>query len=1183
MLNIQLFGHFRLSIGENTVSFNAPPRTLPLLAYLLLNRNEIIPRQSLSFLLWPDDSEESARANLRRHLHWLRQSLPTPLSGQPWLYSDAKSLQWNTSADYWLDVADFEQYCATEENLPRAVELYQGDLLNDLYDDWILDERERLRERFFYCLEHMVQRHRLQHNYSQAIFYARRWLAHDPLREDILRQLVALRYEAGDRAGAVEEYENFRQQLHTELGVNPMPETITLFEAILRDEALPQSITTPPSSLPLSTSVSSTFYLPFIGRAREMQILQTSWHKTYSSHGGLALISGEAGIGKTRLVSEFAFMVESHGGRVLRGATLPSELVPYQSVIIALRSALPMLTAIAMTPIRLAALSLILPELIARRVSHGESPLPLPRLDAEQERERLFDALAYCLESLARPRPLLLILEDMQWAGSATLALLEYLAHRVGEKSVLILATYQEEETPLNHPLRGLRRRLQSKGLLTQISLSRLSLQDIGDLFIRQTDPKDNTAILVERLFSLSEGNPLFLRELIHDLVQAGILYEREGIWQAKALPDEFYLPENLNNLISERLTHLSSPALSLAETASVIGQVFDIELVANVVGWQEQRVLDHLDKLLDQQIIRETAGGGHFQFSFGHELIRKVIYQSMPDDVRKRRHHRIGHVIENLRVDDLDAFAGELAHHFELGGDAEHAALYYERTARHALDMNADEEALNASQRSLDLSTDARRLFDLLAFREEIFHRRGERSAQDATLKRLASQAQSLGDDELECEVLRRRIRYHSQLGERAIQEKLITELKTHKAVLSKTRWNIEALLAESSFQAQRAKYKLADSLAHQALSLSQQIGDYSGQLSANLILVDVATQRWDIPTLQVNLKNLTALVEEHSDQGTLVKSLRAASSAAFSRQEFDVSQRLSQQMLDLCKRIGDREGQADAHTRLAMVAARLFHIEEARQHYSQASDLYEQVMKRQGQASVLLNNGLLLARLGRYTECREAFIHAASMFEEMGDVRGQAICALNQCAIAIYQEDFAEAQTQAHKCLDIAHKGGLGAIEALSLGNLGEIALREEKPRQAVRYLKKAISSRHKLGIPEVVSVMDLATLLEAYLSSGDLQCAQQSAENLWTLYQANPQNIEYPQYVLWVLSLFYRAVQDTRKADEYLTQAYDMLQQRAAIIPDKESQTSFLKMPHNRRILDAYQRNMQYKSID
>ncbi|HSA99489.1 MAG TPA: hypothetical protein VLE49_02485, partial [Anaerolineales bacterium] len=669
-------------------------------------------------------------------------------------------------------------------------------------------------------------------------------------------------------------------------------------------------------------------------------------------------------------------------------------------------------------------------------------------------------------------------------------------------------------------------------------------------------------------------------RELVRDLIQDGVIREQDDGWQLVSLPEELSLPESLGHLISQRLLSLSPPARSLVEVTAVAGPVFDLELVSEVGAWQEAQVLDNLDELLDKQIVQETVGGGHFDFTFTHDLIRRVIYEATPEDVRRRRHRRIGHVMESLRANELDTLAGELALHFELGGETERAALYYERMAQHSWALYADEEALTASQHALSLSADHRHRFDLLALREEIFHRRGERSVQQETLEQLMVQAQSLNDDELVCEVLRRRIRYHSELGEREAQENLIAELKAHAVALQKPRWMLESLLAESSYQALRADYEQAGLLAERALHLAQQISDYSGQISAYLILIDIATQRWDFPALQANLAPLTALVEEHSDQGTLVKSLRAAASAAFSRQDFDVSQRLSQQMLDLCQRIGDREGEADAHSRLAMIAARLFRVSEARYHYAQAATLYQQVRKRQGQASVLLNNGLFLARLGRYAESQQTFVQAAALFGEMGDMRGQAICALNQCAVAIYQGDLVEAETQARLCQKVSHEVGLSAVEALSLGNLGEIALRQGQSLQAVHHLRKAIASRRKLGIPETVSVMDLSALLEAYLTTGNLRRARQTAEELLTLYRADPQSMEYPQYVLWALSLFHQAKNDAEKADDYLTQAYDLLQQRAAAIPDEESRTSFLKMPYNRRVLDACERSIRPK---
>ena len=242
MLRIHLFGPLRLLVDDAPWKFAAPPKAAPLLAYLLLHRGEQpLAREALAFTLWPDDPEPGARANLRRHLHQLQRALPPAPADRPWLISEATTIQWNPAADYWLDVAEFERLSQTEAATAEAAPLYTGDLLENVYDDWLFYERERLRDLYFAGLTSLVLQGRAARNYPEALAYARQLLARDPLREDTVRQVLALRYESGDRAGAIQEYERFTRRLKEELAVDPMPETAAWFEAIVRNARLPGS------------------------------------------------------------------------------------------------------------------------------------------------------------------------------------------------------------------------------------------------------------------------------------------------------------------------------------------------------------------------------------------------------------------------------------------------------------------------------------------------------------------------------------------------------------------------------------------------------------------------------------------------------------------------------------------------------------------------------------------------------------------------------------------------------------------------------------------------------------------------------------------------------------------------------------------------------------------------------
>lgn len=290
------------------------PKTLPLWSYLLLNRHVAIPRDSLAAVFWPDVSESEARANLRRHLHELRRVLPPAPANQPWLVSDTFTVQWNEAADYWLDVAEFERLCADNDHLDEAVNLYTGDLLPSVYEDWIFVQRERLRDLFFSALGRLVQQCRHRRDFPQAIAYAQQILNHDPVREDVVRELMVLRYEQGDRAGAFQEYRQFERRLQEELGVAPMPETISLYQAIAEGQ-LVRSAAAVPILTPTDPPTAHAPALPphnlpapltsFIGREAELATLEQLLEPG-SSPVRLVTFTGPGGSGKTRLSIELS-------------------------------------------------------------------------------------------------------------------------------------------------------------------------------------------------------------------------------------------------------------------------------------------------------------------------------------------------------------------------------------------------------------------------------------------------------------------------------------------------------------------------------------------------------------------------------------------------------------------------------------------------------------------------------------------------------------------------------------------------------------------------------------------------------------------------------------------------------------------------------------------------------------
>ncbi|MFO7684013.1 MAG: AAA family ATPase, partial [Chloroflexota bacterium] len=821
MLHIILLGQPRLALHSQALKLNAPPKTVPLLAYLLLHRRQPLERQQVAFTLWPDDPEPTARANLRRHLHWLNRLLPpVPSPAQPWVLTTPSTIQWNPHSDFWLDVAEFEKLVTRPETLPDALVLYSGALFETLYDDWIFFERERLHTVYLTALFQLIGQQRAQCKYVEASSYARQLLTHDPFREDAVRQLIALHYETGDRAGALAEYNRFAHHLRQEMGVDPMPETQALYEIVLRHGRLPGSH--PPPATPETTERAITL-LPFVGRDSKMAHLTARWQRAAHGRGGLLLIGGEAGVGKTRLVRELALLAESQGARVLHGGSAQHKSISYQAVAEALQAALPLLASLESETLRLAALAPLLPDLRARR------SLPtLPAIRPDQEKTRLFDAVAGCLEKLSEPRPLLLILEDLHWTGESTMALVEFLARRLAQAPVLIVGTYREEETPRSHPLQVMRRCLQAEKLVERQPLGRLGVTAVTDLLAQLPTPAPE---LAASLHAASAGNPLFLNLLLH-------------AWQETGQTAFADLPDSLRAAIDQRLSTLSPTARAYADVAAIFGPHFDPDAVREVGSWGECQALDALDELLDRQLTCDAAHGRNYHFA--HHLIQSTLYTAVPPTKRKIRPRRAAEVLESLYPEQAQELAAALAYHYDSGGDAESAVPHYLAAAEGYTAVYADSEALTALNRALELAAAptpiAPRLrFDLLLLRENSHQRHGCREQQLADLQQLAALLPSLDDRELTCLFWRRQVIYDKDVNDYASQKIHLDHFKQAAAALGSLYWQAEVLYAEGVYLKILDKYQTAVVRLQEALAVYRQTQCVEGQVDCCCHLAEI------------------------------------------------------------------------------------------------------------------------------------------------------------------------------------------------------------------------------------------------------------------------------------------------------------------------------------------------------
>jgi DNA-binding SARP family transcriptional activator len=623
MLKFRLLG--RMTVERDGVELAAPTsrRAWSLLAYLALHPGPQ-PRNELAARFWPDVLDSSARASLRSAIWALRRALE-PAAGDV-LHADRENVGLVPGEGLWVDVAAFD--ALVEQGRDRdAYELCGDELLSGFDEDWIVAARDSHRERLLEVLERLACECEGTGDLAGAIDWSRRAAAADPFGEEAHRRLIARLAASGDRAAALVSYRTLADRLRRELAVAPAPQTRALVEDL---RAEPAAEVAGPDLANL---------LPLVGRTAELERLGEAWRAAASGRGGVVTLSGEAGIGKTRLASELLGRAAADGATTASCASLDlGGAAPFGlwvELISELLGSLRRPPAEAAWPDDLARLA---PEIHARFERRAAAPaFSAPEL----ERARLMEAVVALIEWAAQDRPLALLLEDMHIADAASLELTGYVARRVASLPVLVLLTRRQrprrgEADQLEHALR-------SRGLLrAELILGPLGADRVAEL-VRRAAPLEDAD--VERVVAAAEGNALLAVEMS----------------RAVARGDE-ELSEGLGGAVRGAFGALSPIAREFAEFVAVAARELDgAEVGALPIEQPTEAAAQALDS--GMFVVRERRIG------FRHALLREAVYAELPEPRRGAVHERWAQTMLGREQDGGAQRAAEVARHLQLAG----------------------------------------------------------------------------------------------------------------------------------------------------------------------------------------------------------------------------------------------------------------------------------------------------------------------------------------------------------------------------------------------------------------------------------------------------------------------------------------------------------------------------------
>jgi DNA-binding SARP family transcriptional activator len=703
----------------------AKQRTL--LAILILHANEVVSAERLLDDLWGERQPTSGAKALHVYISQLRKVI-----GDDRVLTRAPGYMLRLDPDE-LDAARFQRLREQAETaepqeagaiLREAISLWRGAPLADVaYESFAQSEIARLEELRTSAIEQRIEADLALGGHAELVGEVEALVREHPLRERLREQLMLALYRSGRQAEALTVYQDARRALVEELGIEPGRSLRELHQTILRqDPALEISAAAePPRSV-------------FVGREAELDELLAGVEEAFAGHGRLFLLVGEPGIGKSRLADEVIALARVRGARILVGRCWEAGGAPaYWPWVESLRAYVRESDAVALgTQLGADAANIaqIVPEL---RQHFPDLPKP-PSLESEGARFRLFDAVAEFLRNASERRPIVLFLDDLHAADTASLLLLQFVARQLAKSRLLVLGAYRDVDPTPGEPLAAMLADVAREPATRRVSLGGFSRDEVT-AYVELVAANIASPELAAALYEQTEGNPLFVGETVR------LLARDESTARQAAIP------QTVRDVIARRLGRLSPECNHVLTLASVLGREFSLGALELVSERSRETLLEVLDEAAAERVVGEVPGAvGRLRFA--HALIRDTLYDELPATRRVRLHARAGTALEAIYRENAEPHLAELAHHFSeaaWAGNVGKAIDYAQRAGDRAVSLLAFEEAVTLYRLALQLAEDAGATrCELLLALGEAQARAGDTPAANATFREAADLAAS-------------------------------------------------------------------------------------------------------------------------------------------------------------------------------------------------------------------------------------------------------------------------------------------------------------------------------------------------------------------------------------------------------------------------------------------------------
>jgi DNA-binding SARP family transcriptional activator/tetratricopeptide (TPR) repeat protein len=1166
VLHVQMLGGFSFHLDAGPAPSRLSRSSASLLAFLILHRDRPQTRDLLAGRFWSDLAEDKARRRLSNALWQVNKA---------WKEDPARAvieLLTTTTTTVGISskvslVVDMEAFTRRLDEFERRhrttgrdagladltsiVDSYRGELLDGHYDEWIEVPRKRVRDRYLGALDRLIQLHTGQGDYDAALRHARALVDQDHLREEWHRDVMRLCALSGQATGAERQYEICRHTLADELGVDPSPETTELIERIRRDASAP----------PVVLLESSEERLPLIGRGEERAALLGRINELVGGKGGVLLVEGEAGIGKSRLIEEVIRGAEWRGVQVLVGEhSETTVLAPYHGLRTALKPATSGLRGehlvANLEPVWLRQASVVLPELQVIAEPTGRQDLR-----PQEEPWRATEALAQVILAQSRPRPTVLVLEDVHFGDEDTMAVLVQLGDRLIDSGVLVCLTYQLAHARQSPPIWAALAELEAKPGSSRLVIPPLVGHEVRQLVMAEIGPGRLTDSAMDRLLASTGGNPAVILELLR--TPTGVIDERAfDLPDAGRLGARGPLVPKLVELLSRRVETVGENVRRVLQVVAALARPATARLVATILGADRNLVIAALADALEQGFCVETADG----VVFASDQLRRAVYDREPSGDRVTLHRAI---VTGLRSEP-GVGVEHLAHHAWLAEEWSDAYLYHLRAADAALAVNAYQTTAEhfgkADQAAVRAGIgDGDRVGGLLAY-ERVLDTLGRRSDQRAIIDRLTALADLEPGQALEIRLRRAWLLANTDSGSEAARlaaegvdparaaglgvGELFTIIGTALVWAGRQQEAIEPL--------EQAVTELGNSgrsALEARLTLGRTVADLGGLAQAEEQLEGAYDEAVRVADVRHQVEALGHLATLHNQQGREV-----AAEASFL------------EAISLAREIGYRHGEGRNLVNLAA-----FYLDRGQSGRAvgllrAAAEVFASLGNGRGEAFVKYNAAYVNHWfLGQDNVAWDQATEAATLFRSIGDERTEALCLNTLACIQRRRGRRRHARRQLSEALAKTAARGDRAAEALTHLHLALVTLELGQLSEASGHVCSAMDTGLTSAEDRLLPALE-ATRARILAEEGRLDEAVVVVEGTVAL---NRPGVELPHLVAWWCAEVLAAAGRHREAADQVALAHELLTSNLEDLSPAEARRARTEVPEHRAMSELRER--------